>query len=169
MDKPIRFTAEDADKAAEDWGMNCGPGAAAAILGLTLDEVRPHLGDFEKKGYTNPTQMWRILQSLGTKFSYRGGDLGRENWPSYGLARIQWEGPWTKPGVPPRVAYRHTHWVGSRRRGQATEVFDINCIGVGGWVSKHEWTSAVVPWLIRECVPKGTGDWFSTHAVEVLR
>jgi hypothetical protein len=31
---------------------NCGPGAIAAICGLTLDDLRPHLGDFEQKRYT---------------------------------------------------------------------------------------------------------------------
>ena len=28
-----------------------------------------------------------------------------------GINRIQWEGPWLKPGVPPAAAYKHTHWV----------------------------------------------------------
>lgn len=167
---PPRFTAADADRAHEEWGANCGPGAIAAICGLTLDELRPHMGDFEKKRYTNPTLMWRVLGSLeGVAFSHLGGDLGRGNWPLYGLARIQWEGPWTKPGVPARAAYRHTHWVGADARNPANiGIFDINCINNGsGWVSVSEWSQTVVPWILEQCVPRATGGWYITHAVEV--
>jgi len=65
----VRFTLADADRAADLWGMNCGPGALAAVCGLTLDEVRPHMGDFESKGYTNPTLMFAALKSIGVKHS----------------------------------------------------------------------------------------------------
>lgn len=166
-----RFTVEEAQAAADDWGLNCGPGAAAAVLGLTPDEIRPHLGDFERKGYANPTLMRSILKSVGAKFSCRGGGFGRTDWPLYGLAVVQWEGPWTKLGVPARVAYRHTHWVGARCKivsdHKAVEVFDINCMSVGGWVSLLEWETQVVPWLLKECHPKASGQWHLTHAVEV--
>lgn len=37
----LRFTLEDAQRASQEWGANCGPGAIAAIMGMTLDEVRP--------------------------------------------------------------------------------------------------------------------------------
>lgn len=166
-----RFTADDAYRAFDTWGANCGPGAIAAICGLTLDEVRPHMGDFESKRYTNPTLMWSVLRNLGVRFSYRGGDLGRENWPCYGLARIQWEGPWTKPGVPMRARYRHTHWVGAAvdpERGVG--IFDINAIGNGsGWCSVADWAGALVPIILEECVPKADGNWHITHSVEVER
>lgn len=36
-----RFTVEEAEGAGKVWGANCGPGAIAGILGMTLDEVRP--------------------------------------------------------------------------------------------------------------------------------
>ena len=48
-----RFTLEDAERAGDEWGLNCGPAAIAAMNGLTLEELRPHLGDFEQKRYTN--------------------------------------------------------------------------------------------------------------------
>lgn len=164
-----RFTADDAELAFCEWGANCGPGAIAAICDLTLDELRPHLGDFESKRYTNPTLMWQVLRSLGVAFSYRGGNLGRENWPRYGLARIQWTGPWTWPGVPPRAAYRHTHWVGSAiDPARGVGVFDINALGNGsGWSSLEDWSGLLVPWLLEECEPRADGGWFITHAVEV--
>ena len=163
----VRFTLNDAQRAADEWGCNCGPGAVAGILGISLDDAKPHLGDFATKRYTNPTLMWSILRSLGVKFSYRGGHLGTENWPSYGLARIQWEGPWTKEGVPRAAAYRHTHWVGARRAPGRTDIFDVNAMCVGGWVPLAEWGGSLVPWLLAEVAPRANGAWHITHAVEV--
>lgn len=32
-----RFTMDDMIRANEEWGANCGPGAIAAIMGMTLD------------------------------------------------------------------------------------------------------------------------------------
>lgn len=166
-----RFTAEDADRAYDEWGANCGPGAIAAICGITLDQLRPHMEDFEKKRYTNPTLMWAVLRNLGVRFNYRGGELGQHNWPRYGLARIQWEGPWTKPGVPMRARYRHTHWVGVwKRHERDIGIFDINAINNGsGWVSLTDWVAVVVPAILEGCEPRADGGWHITHAVEVQR
>lgn len=159
-----RFTLDDAQSAADAWGCNCGPGAIAAVCGLTLDGLRPHLGDFERKGYTNPTLMWSILDRIGAHWHIT---KSARTWPDYGLARVQWEGPWTAPGVPPRVACRHTHWVGARQKTIGVDIFDINCICAGGWVDVSEWVGQVVPWLLSECVPKANGRWHLTHVVEI--
>lgn len=160
-----KFSMADADRAFAVWGANCGPGAIAAIAGLTLDELRPHMGDFEMKHYTNPTLMWQVLRSLG--IGYKVNRLG--HWPNYGLARIQWHGPWTEPGANPRWAYRQTHWVGARRDGSmAVEVFDINAMQVGGWISLDVWRTRVVPWLLREAVPRASGGWSIAHTVEIV-
>lgn len=162
---PVRFTAEDAQAAWEAWGCNCGPGAVAGVFGLTMDEVRAHMGDFEVKRYTNPTLMWDVLGRLGQPWRKVMRPL---DWPVLGLARVQWEGPWTEPGVPPAARYRQTHWVGARQRpGGSAEVFDINCMSVGGWVPEETWVNQVVPWLLRECVPRANGTWHLTHAVEL--
>jgi hypothetical protein len=170
-----RFTLEDARRAGDEWGLNCGPAAVAAITGLTLEQVRPHLGDFEAKRYTNPTLMWDILRSIGVRWRCGAAQQSSENqgmlaWPEYGLCRVQWEGPWTAPGVPMRARYRHTHWVGSMRTGgEEQRVFDVNCMCVGGWVSISEWSASVVPWLLGECEPKASGKWHLTHAVHIDR
>jgi len=172
---PVRFTLEDAQRAVDDWGANCGPGAIAAIAGLTLDDLRPHLGDFERKGYTNPTLMWDVLRRLGIRYHCTLNQMSSEHqgmlaFPQYGLARVQWEGPWTAPGVPIRVRYRHTHWVAAvSEGGREHDIFDINCMCVGGWVPLSEWATDVVPWLLKECEPKANGRWHLTHAVEVER
>lgn len=165
-----RFTADDAQRAWDTWGANCGPGAIAAVLGMTLDEVRPHMEacGFAGKHYTNPSMMFDVLKRIGVSFTYRGGELGQRNWPRYGLVRIQWEGPWTKPGVPMRARYRNTHWVGAcARTPDNVGIFDINAIANGsGWTSLADWSSIVVP-AILEHYPRADGKWHITHAIEV--
>ena len=59
----VPFSFEEAQRAGDEWGLNCGPAAIATMTRLSLDELRPHLGDFEQKHYTNPTLMWSILNS----------------------------------------------------------------------------------------------------------
>ena len=159
---PTRFTADDADRAHADWGANCGPGALAAIMGMTLDEVRPHLIGFDQKHYTNPTMMNDALRRIGKPWQKIGA-----NWPQYGLVRVQWEGPWTQPGVPMRVRYRYTHWIGAELGKSTVGVFDINVINNGtGWCDKRDWESTIVPWLTEQ-YPRATGAWHITHAIEI--
>jgi hypothetical protein len=162
----LRFTEEDADRAFGAWGCNCGPGAIAAIAGLTLDELRPSLGDFERKRYTNPRLMWEILDRLGLKWRLRKPAQG---WPLFGLARVQWCGPWTRPGVSPRAAYRYTHWVAARWSDskQGFGIFDINAMNSGGWIALSDWERVIVPHLLAHCVPRNNGQWFLTHVVEI--
>lgn len=161
-----RFSADDADRAFAEWGANCGPGAIAAVTGMTLDELRPYLGDFERKRYTNPTLMWKILDQLGVRWSKT---MRPQSWPRYGLARIQWEGPWTAPGVPPRVAYRHSHWVGADARNpQNVGIFDINAINNGtGWCEVSDWCGVIAPFILEQCEPGASGRWHLTHGVEI--
>jgi len=159
MNPVAKFNWDDADKAAREWGANCGPGAIAAVLDKKIDEIRPFMGDFEKKHYTNPKLMLEILNKMGVKF----WKPRAQTWPRNGLIRIQWEGPWTDLGVPLRKRYRHTHWVASRWIGIDIFIFDINCICVGGWVHVGEWEKKVVPWLLKEVEPKAYGTYYPTH------
>lgn len=158
-----RISGAEADAAYEQWGCNCGPGAIAAIMGMRLDDVRPLMGDFEKKRYTNPTLMWEVLDRIGRPWR----KVGRE-WPRFGLARIQWEGPWSEPGQNPRWGYRQTHWVASwisEDRGHG--IFDINMTGNGtGWGSREHWEQIIVPLLV-EATPRANGRWHVTHGVEI--
>jgi hypothetical protein len=171
-----RFTLIDAVRAGEEWNFNCGPAALAVVAGLTPDEIRRQMGDFEGKGYTNPTLMFDCLNRLGLAWKPHKAigptDWHPDNlhvWPRFGLVRVQWEGPWTAPGVPIRVRYRHTHWIAvdSTIEGEEPNVFDVNCMCVGGWVPLSEWTASVVPWLLKQCEPKASGAWHLTHVIEV--
>jgi len=165
--KPIVIDPGDAEKAWEEWGMNCGPGAVCGVVGLRPDEVRKHLFDFELKHYTNPTLMNKILLSLGVDFclTYRSdSETFSGDFPALGLVRVQWGGPWTKPGVPKQARYRHSHWIGTN----GTFIFDVNAISHnGGWIEATVWKEKLAPWLIRECCPKGDGKWWPTHCLTI--
>lgn len=161
-----RFTHADSNRAHDEWGANCGPGALAVVAGLSLDDLRPHLGEFEQKGYTNPTLMFDCLKRLNLQWSR----TKPADWPTFGLVRIQWEGSWMEPGVPLRARYRYTHWVAGARRNGSIGVFDINCMNNGtGWVSLEEWSRVIAPFLIEHCCKRGNGKWSLTHAIEVAR
>jgi hypothetical protein len=136
-------------------------------MGMMLEEVRPHLGDFERKGYTNPKLMFETLDRIGRPRRRIGRQL-----PNFGLVLIQWEGPWTEPGVPPRAAYRHTHWVGwcTKSRYGDEAAFDVNALGgrdFNGWVYYAAWSTVVVPWIVQNCVPRGNGRWHVKLGIEV--
>jgi hypothetical protein len=96
------LTLESVMAAADAWNFNCGPGALCAVLGKTPEEIRPHLLDFERKGYTNPTLMADILRGLGVSFrrvyECQHKVDGREPvYPSFGLVRLLSSGqvvPW---------------------------------------------------------------------------
>jgi hypothetical protein len=168
MIEPLLFSLEETAKASEEWNFNCGPAALCAVLGLTPAQVRPHLFDFEAKGYTNPSLMRKILHGFGAgcRPVYRNDEalFGGVTYPDVkrGVMRVQWGGPWTKPGVPMPVRYRKTHWVAVA----GDVVFDINAMN-GGWIPWHVWSEQLVPWLIKECVPDGDGTWWPTHIWEV--
>ena len=81
--------------------------------------------------------------------------------------RVQWGGRWTKPGVPMRARYRQTHWVGIRKRENLLEFFDVNFMHYGGWMTDGHWTDHVAPWIIKECVPGGDGEWWPTHVIKL--
>lgn len=168
----LRFTADDVDR-AQSWGFNCGPGALCAVLEKTPDEIRPHLLDFEKRGYTNPSLMFAILRDLDIEFSVdrHADQVTNYALPRFGLVRVQWSGPWTRPGVPIRVRYRHSHWIAVRRYGadpRETMVFDINGIKEG-WITWEVWRSQLVPWLLEQCEPQSDGSWWPTHSIEITQ
>ena len=167
--KALKFTLEDAECAGDEWGFNCGPAAIAAICGLSLEELRPHLGDFELKHFTNPTLMWEILNNLGLRWQMHTKTPGGICWPRYGLARVQWEGPWTEPGVPMAARYRHTHWIGVQGANKADiGIWDVNCMNNGtGWVGLEDWKAIAVP-AITANIKRANGKWHLTHGVEIV-
>lgn len=161
--KPL-FSLTDADRAYDEWGANCGPGALVAIMAMTLDEIAPIMfaAGFAERHYTNPSMMNDALRRIGRPWRKIGA-----LWPQYGLVRIQWEGPWTGPNVPMRARYRYTHWIGAAIVNGEIGIFDINCINNGsGWVSLEDWETIAVPYLTA-LHSRASGRWHITHAIEV--
>jgi hypothetical protein len=167
----LKFSEVDAEAAWTAWTFNCGPASVCAVTGLTPDGLRPHVGDFEQKGYTNPTLMYAILNSLGVtwKANVNPREPGVCEWPRFGLARIQWAGPWTGGGVPMAARYRQTHWVASWREGSFAAIFDVNAMASGGWVQSADWAKILVPWILKEGYPRASGEWWITNALELPR
>ena len=163
MIAPPRFTLAEAQAHADAWGFNCGPAAACAMLGMTPAEIRPFLADFERKGYTNPMLMRRILKNLQATYHWQ---VKPDTWPRRGLVRIQWHGPWDPY---PRQAARQTHWVGAMTRETSDiGIFDVNALANGsGWVSLTNWQRVVVPYILKHAVSDANGQWSLTHAAHL--
>lgn len=153
----IVFDSDDLDRAYRDWGCNCGPAALAACLDVSPDEIRPHLGGFEKLRYLNVRMMRQALENFGAY--YYDCAAGP---PGNGLIRIQWGGSWCNPGVHPEAAARRTHWIASRHHEGRFWIFDVN----GGWMIYDEWAWRIVP-AILETVKGNDGTFHPTHRWEV--
>lgn len=177
----LRFDEADADSAHEEWRCNCGPAALAAVLNLTLDEVRPFVcgaGFGPKSAYMSPTMMKQAIMLAGARRNENviaGVLIEAMKFPKHGLARIQWEGPWTMPGANPKWAYRHTHWIASfpTVAGSINDailaaldpiLFDVN----GGLMRFAVWERDVVPHITKS-IPRADGDWHVAHSWEVWR
>lgn len=167
------FTMDDAERANEAWGCNCGPTALAEIADLSLDEVRPLFGS-DWPGYTNPTAMRKALDASALRYSWDGLRKGVSTmqWPRFGLARIQWEGPWVDPKVPAGARYQQTHWVGVAPTDafDGRAIWDVNAMVFtkerSGWVSLADWERVIVPAITRE-IRRADGKWHITHVAEV--
>ncbi len=166
------FTREDAEAAWATWKANCGPFALAFACQVNINQVRGKIPGFEEKHYTNPTMMKAGLKNLGKTFDecpadtlnmFRKTDFGKLK-----LCRLQWTGPWTKPGANAKWAYTQTHWICSwvsmEERGHDGEmtyihmVFDCN----GGIQTFEEWIRNTVP-MLTKMHPRSDGGFYPTH------
>lgn len=160
----LQFSYQDACKANNEWGCNCGPSALAAVLGVRLNEVRPLIPEFDKKRYVSPSMMKAALGRAAVSWSEQTRTRRIENTrcpdalPAHGLCRIQWTGPWTQTGANPRWAYQATHWIAAFNRYNKPLVFDIN----RGLTTYADWLSTV-PALITGGIKRADGGWFLTH------
>lgn len=161
------YKPPDILEAHNAWGANCGPCTLAAIIQRPVMQVRDLFPDFSNRRYVNPTHMKEALRLAGVRFSNR---FGADKRPRYGLAFIQWRGPWDERSVAEQ--YRHTHWIGVAAgvhtpTGKNLEVvYDVNA---GHWVSRADWEDVdkgVAAWIVKHT--KGaTGAWFIRTGIEV--
>jgi hypothetical protein len=152
------FTEEDAQRAYDEWGCNCGPTALAFALQIPLDAVRSLIPDFEERRYTSPTMMRMALENAGVLFTKCRIDRSSMFQWEPCLVRIQWAGPWTDKGANPKWAYRQTHWIATYMvQRQAAMVFDVN----GGVRGFQSWEKEIVP-VLTDSVPRANGEWWPT-------
>jgi hypothetical protein len=182
MNYDYPFTMEEFEQANRDYGCNCGPSALAFALQVPLSEVRGQIPGFEERGYTSPTMMKSAVANLGRKFVAAVADVENMFAPQIALVRVQWTGPWTKPGANAKWAYRMTHWTACwrtnrrcncrdsafmeatcgqcGRTGEITSDFVFDCNG--GIRSFESWKKEIVP-LLTATYPRADGGWFATH------
>jgi hypothetical protein len=173
----IPFTPEEHRRAWEEWGCNCGPTSLSIFTGKKLNRIRECLSTFEEKKYTSPKMMKDALKKLGIQdqVSWIRDAKNPVQWPlGLGMARIQWAGPWTNPGVPLPIRYRHTHWIATSSIPGTTQVgntlgrgvFDCNC--PNHWVSFEDWRSTLVPYILSQCETKANGKWWVTDSIKLI-
>lgn len=149
-------TEEDFQRANAEWGCNCGPSALAVAARVGLDTVHQAIPGFDDKQYTSPSMMLASVENLGRQIRRGEGPI---NWDTPSLVRIQWEGPWSKPGMNPRWAYRFTHWVAAFGWfGTGHFVFDCN----GGMRTFGSWDAEIAP-AIMATIPRASGTYRVTH------
>lgn len=162
------FTQEDAQRAYEEWGCNCGPAALAFALQTTLYAVRHAIPKFDERRYTSPTMMRQALQNLGRSFTAARGPFHGERFQRgldamfagpMKLVRIQWTGPWT--GKVQKWAARQTHWIAAWY-AQTSQVFDVN----GGIRTFQSWQAQIVPAIVAE-IKRADGGWYPANIWEV--
>ena len=154
------FTQEDADRAYDEWGVNCGPSALAAIMGMTLNEVRPHMRNFERKHYTNPNLMNAALRSIRRPWRNIGAN-------ARATALRAFNGKARGRALASRCAPAIAIPTGSASIKPTTGIFDINCMNNGtGWCSLDDWVLVIVPHLTAQ-YPRATGSWHITHRIEI--
>lgn len=169
---PIGHLTYDVVDAATSWGFNCGPAALCACLGMTPEQLRPHLLDFEERKYTSPSMMNAILDRLRAPYKLSSVPVGSRQAAFFGLVRVQFSGPWMRPEVPVAAQYKHTHWVASQFYGGQCWIFDINAFYMAmgeraGWVPALQWSHQLLPNLLRVAVPRADGKWWFTHLYEI--
>lgn len=130
MRPALKFTVADSQSAHQNWKATCGPHAIAAACGLSLEEVRGAIENY--RGWMNPTQVSNTLRNLKRSFTLQS-QLKTQKLCE-GINRIQWEGPWLKPGRPATEAYRHTHYV-AHIQGM---VLCTACLAAE-WIPVDEW------------------------------
>lgn len=149
----LSFTEAESDYANRACGANCGPHSLAAATGVSVLMACKVLKGFLDKGYTNPTMMEGGLKEIGRPYDRIKG-LKTQEMPVNGIARIQWEGKWLKPGVPSSVAYGYTHWVAARDG----YVLCTACPWFG-WMGYDIWKSGVDCL----CAENNFSGWHATH------
>ena len=149
------FVPWDIEMARLNFGANCGPASFAALMKTEVCRVISYFPHFEHSNWTNLTQMLGALDGAGYD-----AELRRREFPSRGLALIQWLGPWTEKGFFSRWALPYTHWIAV----DGPWLFDYTA---EKWQSLTDWAALVAKEFVSE-VPRATG-WAVKYGIEVKK
>ena len=145
----LKFTAQQYYAAYKAYGANCGYGAAAAILGITPDDVRRLVPGAEKAGGIGVKEMRSAIVRSG--WGYR--DIGA-NPPSYGVAVVKFGGE-ENPG----------HWVAVC----GSKILDSYSMSLSsGWIDAARWGREIAP-KVAKYFPGTTNKWWFDFGLEIER
>lgn len=120
---------------------------------MSLDAVRPFFPGFPAKNWTKETHMRAALSALGV-----GWNEHTHGWPSFGLVRVAWHGPWWDDEDPYARLY-HSHWIATHDGPEGRMLFDGNAIEQGGWLTPEVWVNVCVSRLLAHSEPQASGAW----------
>lgn len=161
---PVPKSPRDVDAQHDLWGANCGPTALAAILGISVAEVRPLVervqgGSF--KGYMHAGHLLDTLKLAGKTVRRIECSYQEIRWPEdQGLCVLQFDGPWCLPGANPRARFRYTHSITAAAGGLL--VYDGNA---QVWLRRGDWEAKVMADLVAG-TKRCTG-WYTSTIIEV--
>lgn len=164
---------------ANRWA-SCGPASLSALLGRPLADVRHAFpGQTDGRTWTNLAAMQRALTLLGVGHGTERspGILMPASAPSFGLAMVQFCGPWDDMPIGHPAQLQRSHWIAMKPHptlgAEAPLVFDINAIdgfppmSLGWWQPQECWDALIRPELARSYGKKATGAWWLRAVIEV--
>ncbi len=131
----------DVEIARYNFGANCGPICFAALFGIDVCDALQFFSHFSDHRRTNVVEMKRVLMAASLN-SFPMPCRGRA-FPRFGVALVQWLGPWMATDFQSRTSLRHTHWIAVDHDW----VFDHNA---GEWLTASAWTNEFVPGCLNE-------------------
>lgn len=154
---PHVLTYEEVDR--EAWWARRGPAALAALLGLSLEDIRS--GFREQDPRPGLSQManavrrfagsWRLTAVVdmtvpSLSYMHIGGSVWRRGaaWPERGLLLVQFSGPWDSYSVDAPEQFAHTHWVAVRDGRVFDELLIVRGCPSSGWTDIDDWKIHVV-------------------------
>ncbi|MFG6083415.1 hypothetical protein ACEUZ9_004675 [Paracoccus litorisediminis] len=157
----MRFGREDAAEASRRVGANCGPMALAAITGRTPLDVLPFIPRWDDFHFTTEVMMAIALYRLGHVFAWQehGYATTPYDWPSLGLVRIAFEGPWSR-SLARQELLKRSHWIATSRDDHGRlHIYDVNIMVGGGWRPYAKWRDETLPFIAGRLIPGADGRW----------
>jgi hypothetical protein len=114
-------------------GANCGPAAYAATFECDVLDIMGSFPQFPRRPYTTTSQMISAFAGNGIDVRKCPGQF-----PTDGVALLQFIGPWGDETTTSSSALRRTHWVGVK----GALLYDLNW---GAWLPLISWEAIVFP------------------------